>query len=166
MLDDWSTIMPCIISVGSRVYRLDDDDLVLVGNRQHLVLQHFLWQHCMREVVQRMLQASRTGTAIDPKVSEKAYTAQFYKQMLDETPIEIAKGGYVVLETKYFAHDYQRFCSSDSPSPSQFNLSAILISLKRGPLGAAITLPGHNPKKRNYVVNIRGTIDDALFRVP
>jgi hypothetical protein len=152
--------------MGFGVYRLDDGPLVLVGNRQHLVLQHFLWHHCMHEVWQRMLRASQNGTATETTVSAKVYAAKFYKQILNETPIEIAKGGQVNLSIKYFAHDYQRFCSSDSPSPSQFNLSAILRSLKRGPLGAAITLPGHNPKKRSYVVNIRGTIDDALFRVP
>jgi hypothetical protein len=39
------------------------------------------------------------------------------------------------------------------------NLAKIMKSLNRGPLGAAIDLPGHERKGRGYVVRIQGCPD-------
>jgi hypothetical protein len=116
------------------VYRLDEGHLVLVGNQQHRVLQFFL---------QKQYLDGRTDLTSEQKASFDSDMEQYLFLLHTERLITTVR----MTTEEYRDYSYGR---------ERINLSAVLKSLKRGPLGPAIDLPGHERKGRGYVVRIMG----------
>jgi hypothetical protein len=95
-------------------------------------------------------------------------TAEWRDGAIRAALIEITSGECfsedVCLTTEEFKAEYS-VCSRTS-ADCTINLAATIKSLKQGPLGPAITLPGHQYKGQGYIVRIRGALNTALFYPP
>jgi len=122
---------PYIISYGAGVYRLSDGAPVLVGRMQHAALQVFLSNEC---------------AYLDPGEHDD----------IDAGCVPFVTWADSCMDTEEFLTELGVHLCSDYKS---FNLAAVMRSLKRGPLGRAIRLPGHKRKGRGYSVRILGVLD-------
>jgi hypothetical protein len=128
---------PCIFYLERRLYRLDDDPPILLGTQQDDVLHSFL----VKQYFDGMnLLTSEQRASFDS--DEELHDFLWRTNRLRVT---------VRMTTEEFREDYGfNYCLGS------VNFSAVMKSLKRGPLGPAIDLPGHEQKGQGYLVRIKG----------
>jgi hypothetical protein len=129
---------PCIISLGECVYRLDDGPPVLVGTQQDELLQEFLRKQ-MDDAFYRVKGAERREMLA-------CWDRHEWLRLRGRLRTTVS------MDTEYF-----RECTD--PGMYGRNFAKIMKSLKRGPLGPAIELPGRHRKGHGYIVHIQGCPD-------